>query len=181
MGPAGVTANSDITVTPKQAGTGASKCQFRPGSMPRPARGAWNCCCLSMTTSVAQANPSFRSRRDHQAADAISQIGQLGLAMPCCRDESRVDFESWVSSLGRRMLAARPISLRSAEGAPKSGVGRRSTLEFPDSYGHGVLSHMSRKHAHLIRSIFHDPPSGNIHWREVESLLHHLGAAVESL
>jgi hypothetical protein len=40
---------------------------------------------------------------------------------------------------------------------------------------------VSRKHAHLIRSIFHEPPSGNIHWREVESLLHHLGAAVEPL
>jgi hypothetical protein len=40
---------------------------------------------------------------------------------------------------------------------------------------------MSRKHAHLIGSIFREPPSGNIHWREVESLLHHLGATVEPL
>ena len=32
---------------------------------------------------------------------------------------------------------------------------------------------MSRHHAHLIRSIFHDPPSGNVHWREIESLLTH--------
>jgi hypothetical protein len=39
---------------------------------------------------------------------------------------------------------------------------------------------MSHKHAHLLRSIFQDPVSGNIHWREVESLLHHLGATVES-
>ena len=38
---------------------------------------------------------------------------------------------------------------------------------------------MSRHHAQLIRTIFHDPPSGNIHWREVESLLTHLGATVE--
>ena len=27
---------------------------------------------------------------------------------------------------------------------------------------------MSHKHAHLMRSIFQDPPSANIHWREVE-------------
>ena len=40
---------------------------------------------------------------------------------------------------------------------------------------------MSHKHANLIRAIFHDPVGGNIHWREVESLLHHLGAEVESL
>jgi len=31
----------------------------------------------------------------------------------------------------------------------------------------------------LLRVIFQDPISGNIHWREVESLLHHLGARVE--
>lgn len=40
---------------------------------------------------------------------------------------------------------------------------------------------MSHKHEHLIQLIFRDPISGNIHWREVESLLHHLGAEVESL
>ena len=40
---------------------------------------------------------------------------------------------------------------------------------------------MSHKHDNLIRAIFHDPISGNIHWREVESLLHHLGAEIESL
>ena len=38
---------------------------------------------------------------------------------------------------------------------------------------------MSHKHAHLMRSIFQDPPSANIHWREIESLLRHLGADVE--
>ena len=37
---------------------------------------------------------------------------------------------------------------------------------------------MSR-HLHLLRAIFQDPVSANIHWREVESLLHHLGATVE--
>ncbi|MEF9996867.1 MAG: type II toxin-antitoxin system HicA family toxin, partial [Burkholderiaceae bacterium] len=31
------------------------------------------------------------------------------------------------------------------------------------------------------QAIFHDPISGNIHWREVESLINHLGAHVESL
>jgi hypothetical protein len=40
---------------------------------------------------------------------------------------------------------------------------------------------MSHKHEHLIRGIFRDPASGNIHWREVESLLRHLGATVEPL
>ncbi|NOT12783.1 MAG: type II toxin-antitoxin system HicA family toxin [Methylococcaceae bacterium] len=37
---------------------------------------------------------------------------------------------------------------------------------------------MSR-HLNLLRSIFQDPISANIHWREVESLLHHLGAELE--
>lgn len=37
---------------------------------------------------------------------------------------------------------------------------------------------MSHKHISLLRAIFHDPVSGNIHWREIESLLHHLGASV---
>jgi hypothetical protein len=40
---------------------------------------------------------------------------------------------------------------------------------------------VSRKHENLLRAIFHDPVSGNIQWREVESLLHHLGAATEPL
>lgn len=40
---------------------------------------------------------------------------------------------------------------------------------------------MSHKHEQLIRAIFRDPVSGNIQWREVESLLHHLGADMESL
>ena len=40
---------------------------------------------------------------------------------------------------------------------------------------------MSRHHASLIRSIFHDPPSNNVHWRDIESLLKHVGAELESL
>ncbi len=40
---------------------------------------------------------------------------------------------------------------------------------------------MSHKHENLIRAIFQDPISGNIHWREIESLLHHLGASVEPI
>jgi hypothetical protein len=40
---------------------------------------------------------------------------------------------------------------------------------------------MSRHHANLIRSLFHDPPSGNVHWREIESLLKHLGSTLEPL
>ncbi len=38
---------------------------------------------------------------------------------------------------------------------------------------------MSHKHRSLLYSIFQDPLHSNIHWREVESLLHHLGATVE--
>ena len=40
---------------------------------------------------------------------------------------------------------------------------------------------MSRRHAHFIRTIFHDPPSGNVHWRDVESLLRHVGATLEPI
>jgi hypothetical protein len=40
---------------------------------------------------------------------------------------------------------------------------------------------MSNKQAHLLHAIFQDPISANIHWREVESLLHHLGAEIEPL
>jgi hypothetical protein len=50
--------------------------------------------------------------------------------------------------------------------------------------GRGVVpgtEAMSHKHEQLLRTIFHDPISANIHWREVESLLHHVGADVESL
>ena len=45
------------------------------------------------------------------------------------------------------------------------------------SSGHSIMSH---KHAALLRSIFHDPISANIHWREIESLLTHLGATVDA-
>jgi len=40
---------------------------------------------------------------------------------------------------------------------------------------------MSHKHEQLLRSIFADPPSNNIHWREVESLLLHVGGEIENL
>jgi hypothetical protein len=40
---------------------------------------------------------------------------------------------------------------------------------------------MSSRHAKLIRAIFQDPPSHNLHWHDVESLLKHVGAEVESL
>ena len=38
---------------------------------------------------------------------------------------------------------------------------------------------MSHKHYALLCTIFQDPPPASIHWREVESLLHHVGATVE--
>jgi hypothetical protein len=37
---------------------------------------------------------------------------------------------------------------------------------------------MSHKHENLLHSLFHGPVSGNIHWREVEAMLSHLGATV---
>ena len=40
---------------------------------------------------------------------------------------------------------------------------------------------MSHKHENLLRTIFQDPISANIHWREIESLLHHLAAEIEPL
>lgn len=38
---------------------------------------------------------------------------------------------------------------------------------------------MSQKHERLLRAILQEPVSGNIHWREIESLLQHLGATIE--
>ena len=38
---------------------------------------------------------------------------------------------------------------------------------------------MSHKHRSVLEAIYHDPVSGNIQWREVESLLRHLGAEIE--
>jgi hypothetical protein len=40
---------------------------------------------------------------------------------------------------------------------------------------------MSNKHRKLLQTIYAEPISGNIHWREVESLLRHLGAETISL
>jgi len=37
---------------------------------------------------------------------------------------------------------------------------------------------MSHKYERLLEGILQEPVSGNIHWREVESLLHHLGATI---
>jgi hypothetical protein len=38
---------------------------------------------------------------------------------------------------------------------------------------------MSQKHRRVLSAIFQDHVSGNLHWREIESLLNHLGAVVE--
>ena len=38
---------------------------------------------------------------------------------------------------------------------------------------------MSHKHQVLLRTIFGDPLPTNLHWRELESLLSHLGATIE--
>jgi len=39
---------------------------------------------------------------------------------------------------------------------------------------------MSAKQKRLLHSILVDPPNGNTQWRDVESLLNHLGAKIES-
>lgn len=38
---------------------------------------------------------------------------------------------------------------------------------------------MSNKHRNVLQQIFHEQVSSNVQWREVESLLLHLGATVE--
>lgn len=38
---------------------------------------------------------------------------------------------------------------------------------------------MSNKHRNVLEALFREPPPAGIQWREVESLLHHLGAVVE--
>ena len=37
---------------------------------------------------------------------------------------------------------------------------------------------MSKKHQKVLDSIYSDHPSSNIHWREIESLMLHLGAEI---
>ncbi|MCP4992922.1 MAG: type II toxin-antitoxin system HicA family toxin [Gammaproteobacteria bacterium] len=39
---------------------------------------------------------------------------------------------------------------------------------------------MSHKHARILDAILKGPAAGNIHWRDIESLLHHLDARIES-
>jgi len=39
---------------------------------------------------------------------------------------------------------------------------------------------MSNKHAKLIEAIFRDPVNTNIHFREIEALLSHLGARIDA-
>ncbi len=40
---------------------------------------------------------------------------------------------------------------------------------------------MSKHHATLIRALFHDPPAHNLHWRDIEALLRHVGAEMEPI
>jgi hypothetical protein len=37
---------------------------------------------------------------------------------------------------------------------------------------------MSHKQAKILEEIFIEPSTGNLHWRDVESLLNHLGAEI---
>lgn len=65
--------------------------------------------------------------------------------------------------------------------APPSGSPRSARVRTRPPEIDSRESLMSRRHANLIRSIFHDPPSGNVHWRDVESLLKHVGASLEPI
>lgn len=38
---------------------------------------------------------------------------------------------------------------------------------------------MSQKHKRILNAILKEPVSGNLHWKELESLLVHLGARIE--
>ena len=38
---------------------------------------------------------------------------------------------------------------------------------------------MSQKHKRILSAILNEPVSGNVHWKEIESLLHRLGAVIE--
>ena len=38
---------------------------------------------------------------------------------------------------------------------------------------------MSRRHNRVLSAVLEGPISGNIHWREIESLIRHLGAVIE--
>jgi hypothetical protein len=58
---------------------------------------------------------------------------------------------------------------------------RRRTCILTDVRTNVDRTPLSHKHEQLVRTIFRDPVSGNIHWRDVESLLAHLGAHVEPL
>jgi hypothetical protein len=58
--------------------------------------------------------------------------------------------------------------------AAERSRGRTSEITIPNG-----RSRMSHKHTNLLRAIFQDPVSANVHWREVESLLRHLGVNVE--
>src|ERR1051326_875870 len=80
------------------------------------------------------------------------------------------------------MEAAAPGPVAGPGGAHP--FGSAGPVQFPVAAGCNSprqRSRMSRKHENLLRAIFQDPVSGNIQWREVESLLHHLGATTEPL
>ncbi len=55
-------------------------------------------------------------------------------------------------------------------------------VEWAGRRSHALAAHTtSHKHEQLLRTLFQDPVSGNIHWREIESLLNHVGAQIEPL
>ncbi len=61
-------------------------------------------------------------------------------------------------------------------GALSGTVYRHKQLYFIEACNSGHMATMSKKHDKVLSSITGNHVSGNIHWKEVESLLHHLGA-----
>ena len=76
--------------------------------------------------------------------------------------------------------AERADEHQAAHALPAGADLPRVVLGVPASRQTSGSAVMSHKHLHLLQTIFHDPVSANIHWREIESLLTHLGAEVEA-
>ena len=72
--------------------------------------------------------------------------------------------------------SGRPTSAAPRIASPSTllPIGYACRIRFPESA-------MSRHHTNLIRAIFHDPPPHNLHWRDIEMLLKHVGASVEPI
>ncbi len=62
---------------------------------------------------------------------------------------------------------------------PKQAIEQQYNCEMLLSNQYLRWDAIMSRHINLLRPRVQDPVSANIHWREVESLLHHLGATLE--